>query len=151
MGTPGMDSDTELIERARGLLLDAPRILVMTGAGISAESGVPTFRGPDRLWKSLSPQDLATPEAFAKDARLVWEWYEWRRELIRDCTQNVDGLARVQGSRPAPASLPVPIRWRCTERSTETNAVGAGDWTMNHHRSTRPHSTPCRIATHVTR
>ena len=102
-----MDSDTELIERARGLLLDAPRILVMTGAGISAESGVPTFRGPDGFWKSLSPQDLATPEAFAKDARLVWEWYEWRRDLIRDCTPNAAhiALARLALRHPGRTTL----------------------------------------------
>ena len=53
---------------------------VLTGAGISAESGVPTFRGADGLWKDYKPEDLATPEAFAKDPRLVWEWYNWRRE-----------------------------------------------------------------------
>ncbi|MGY8777768.1 MAG: SIR2 family NAD-dependent protein deacylase [Longimicrobiales bacterium] len=102
-----MDSDTELIERARGLLLEAPRIVVMTGAGISAESGVPTFRGPDGMWKSLSPQDLATPEAFAKDARLVWEWYEWRRELIRDCTPNAAhiALARLALRHPGRTTL----------------------------------------------
>lgn len=102
-----MDSDTELIERARGLLSDAPRIIVMTGAGISAESGVPTFRGPDGMWKSLSPQDLATPEAFAKDARLVWEWYEWRRELIRDCRPNAAhiALARLALRHPGRTTL----------------------------------------------
>jgi NAD-dependent deacetylase len=88
MDTPGVDGDTELIERARGLLLDARRIVVMTGAGISAESGVPTFRGPGGMWKSLSPHDLATPEAFSRDARLVWEWYEWRRGLIGVCAPN---------------------------------------------------------------
>ena len=56
---------------------------VLTGAGISAESGVPTFRGADGMWKDYKPEELATPEAFARDPRLVWEWYNWRRE--RDC------------------------------------------------------------------
>ncbi len=56
----------------------AGRICVLTGAGISAESGVPTFRGPEGLWKSHSPEELATPQAFGHDPRLVWEWYEWR-------------------------------------------------------------------------
>ena len=56
---------------------------VLTGAGISAESGVPTFRGADGLWKDYKPEELATPEAFARDPRLVWEWYNWRREADR--------------------------------------------------------------------
>jgi NAD-dependent deacetylase len=60
----------------------------MTGAGISAESGVPTFRGPGGLWKEFRPEDLATPEAFARDPRLVWEWYGWRRERVAACTPN---------------------------------------------------------------
>ena len=55
------------------------RVAVLTGAGVSAASGVPTFRGPDGLWKSQRPEELATPEAFVRDPRLVWEWYDWRR------------------------------------------------------------------------
>ena len=93
----------------------------MTGAGISAASGVPTFRGPGGLWRSFRPEDLATPEAFDRDPRLVWEWYDWRRTLIANCapnaghevlarwsqrpgvtliTQNVDGCT----SAPVPAT-----------------------------------------------
>lgn len=62
------------------------RVLVITGAGISAESGIPTFRGKDGYWRNLDPTKLATPEAFARDPRLVWEWYRGRRERIR-CTK----------------------------------------------------------------
>ena len=102
-------------------LAAARSIAVLTGAGISADSGVPTFRGTDGLWKNFRAEDLATPEAFERDPRLVWEWYNWRRELIvtkqpnsahkaiveleRRCsdfwliTQNVDGLHRDAGSQ----------------------------------------------------
>ena len=55
------------------------RITVVTGAGISAASGVPTFRGPGGLWKNYKPENLATAAAFRRDPRLVWEWYDWRR------------------------------------------------------------------------
>lgn len=96
-------------------------VAVLTGAGISADSGVPTFRGQDGLWRNFRAEDLATPEAFSRDPRLVWEWYDWRRSLIatkspnaahqalveleRRCerfwliTQNVDGLHAVAGSQ----------------------------------------------------
>jgi NAD-dependent deacetylase len=98
----------------------ARSIVALTGAGISAESGVPTFRGADGLWRSFRPEDLATPEAFARDPSLVWNWYRWRRSLIAAVrpnpghvalarlesrlrhvtvlTQNVDGLHRAAGS-----------------------------------------------------
>lgn len=64
------------------------KILVLTGAGVSAESGVPTFRGENGLWKRYRAQDLATPQAFGRDPRLVWEWYAWRREKVGSCTPN---------------------------------------------------------------
>jgi NAD-dependent deacetylase len=69
----------DLVRKAADVLRSARRVAVLTGAGISAESGVPTFRGPDGLWKSYRAEDLATPEAFARDPKLVWEWYDWRR------------------------------------------------------------------------
>jgi NAD-dependent deacetylase len=97
------------------------RVLVLTGAGISAESGVPTFRGEAGLWRQYRPEELATPGAFARDPKLVWEWYDWRRGLIAACqpnpahqtlakmeaklpdftliTQNVDGLHHLAGSQ----------------------------------------------------
>ncbi len=96
------------------------RITVLTGAGVSAASGVPTFRGAGGLWKTYRPEQLATPEAFARDPRLVWEWYDWRRQRVASCepnpahhvlaawtrrfphltliTQNVDGLHERAGA-----------------------------------------------------
>jgi NAD-dependent protein deacetylase/lipoamidase len=64
------------------------RVLVLTGAGVSAESGIPTFRGKDGYWQNLDPTKLATPEAFARDPQLVWEWYRERRERIRSARPN---------------------------------------------------------------
>lgn len=83
-------------ERLLGALNSGARITVITGAGVSAASGVPTFRGPDGLWRTHRPEDLATPEAFARDPRLVWEWYDWRRQRIAECRPNAahDVLAR---------------------------------------------------------
>lgn len=103
-------------------LRNARRVAVLTGAGISAESGLPTFREAQTgLWAQYRPEDLATPEAFRRDPRLVWEWYAWRRELVARAvpnvghqalaaletrmpemtliTQNVDGLHQQSGSR----------------------------------------------------
>lgn len=106
-------------------LVDALRaargVTVLTGSGVSAESGVPTFRDAQTgLWARYDPADLATPGAFERDPRLVWEWYEWRRGLVARAspnpghaalaeleqrlprftlvTQNVDGLHRRAGS-----------------------------------------------------
>jgi NAD-dependent protein deacetylase/lipoamidase len=64
------------------------RVFVITGAGISAESGIPTFRGKDGYWRNLDPTKLATPEAFARDPQLVWEWYRERRDKIRAAQPN---------------------------------------------------------------
>ena len=64
------------------------RILVITGAGVSAESGIPTFRGRDGYWQKLDPAKLATPEAFANNPKLVWEWYRERRQRIRSAQPN---------------------------------------------------------------
>jgi NAD-dependent deacetylase len=64
------------------------RVLVLTGAGVSAESGIPTFRGKDGYWRKLDPIKLATPEAFARDPELVWQWYRERRHSIRDAQPN---------------------------------------------------------------
>ena len=70
----------DLIEAHRG----AERVVALTGSGISAESGVPTFREAQTgLWERYDPQQLATPEAFERNSRLVWEWYEWRRQLLK--------------------------------------------------------------------
>lgn len=77
-----------IVDRARELVEAADRVVVLTGAGVSAESGVPTFRGEQGLWRSHRPEELATPEAFARDPELVWAWYRWRRELIAGCDPN---------------------------------------------------------------
>ena len=69
-------------------ICEAPRVTAMTGAGVSAASGVPTFRGPDGLWRSFRAEDLATPAAFERDPALVWEWYGWRREKVASCEPN---------------------------------------------------------------
>ncbi len=74
--------------QARSVLAEATRVVVFTGAGISAESGVPTFRGPGGLWKEFKPEDLATADAFARNPKLVWEWYSWRRGLVAGCRPN---------------------------------------------------------------
>ncbi|NLG22428.1 MAG: NAD-dependent deacylase, partial [Actinomycetales bacterium] len=70
-------------------LRDARRILVLTGAGMSAESGVPTFRDAQSgLWEQFDPSQLATPEAWAQDPPFVWAWYAWRIRLVRDVEPN---------------------------------------------------------------
>jgi NAD-dependent deacetylase len=84
------------MEQAREWLAQAASVAVLTGAGISAESGIPTFRGAGGLGKNYKPEDLATPEAFARDPRLVWEWYNWRRELIAKAAPNAAHLALAQ-------------------------------------------------------
>jgi NAD-dependent deacetylase len=73
------------------------RVLVLTGAGVSAESGIPTFRGKDGYWRNLDPTKLATPEAFARDPQLVWDWYRERRQRIRNARPNAahEAIARL--------------------------------------------------------
>ena len=84
------------------IIAGAERVVVLTGAGISAESGVPTFRGASGLWRSFRPEDLATRDAFERDPRLVWEWYGMRRERVARCVPNAahPALARFALSRP---------------------------------------------------
>ncbi|MEM7431900.1 MAG: NAD-dependent deacylase [Pseudomonadota bacterium] len=109
---------SKLVEAIR----DAQHVCVVTGAGISAESGIPTFREAQQgLWEKHRPEDLATPEAFSRDPDFVWQWYRWRRQLVSKVapnaahvaiasladtvktltliTQNVDGLHQRAGSR----------------------------------------------------
>lgn len=122
--------DRGAMEEARDLVASAETICVLSGAGVSAESGVPTFRGEEGLWKSYSPEELATPTAFRRDSRLVWEWYDWRRGKIRACrpnpghealarfalggrtvrivTQNVDGLHEEAARKAAGSDDPSP-------------------------------------------
>jgi NAD-dependent deacetylase len=74
------------------------RVFVITGAGVSAESGIPTFRGKDGYWRNLDPAKLATPEAFTRDPKLVWEWYRERRQCIRNARPNAahKAIAKLQ-------------------------------------------------------
>jgi NAD-dependent deacetylase len=112
--TAPQESLAEYLQRAE-------KVVALSGAGLSAESGVPTFRGAAGLWAKYDPYQLATPEAFARDPQLVWEFYNLRRATVRECrpnaahealaaletlvprfihvTQNVDGLAQQAGGR----------------------------------------------------
>ena len=122
-------------------LLNARHVVILTGAGISAESGVPTFRDVmSGLWAQYNPQDLATPQAFVRDPRLVWEWYKWRRELVSKVepnaghralaelerhvprftliTQNVDGLHQRAGSQRVVELHGNLFRTKCFDEGT---------------------------------
>ncbi len=111
----------QIPEKLVEILRNARRVTALTGAGISAESGIPTFRDAQTgLWAQYRPEDLATSQAFQRDPRLVWDWYAWRRQLVAQAepnpghyalaemelrvpaftliTQNVDGLHQRAGS-----------------------------------------------------
>jgi NAD-dependent deacetylase len=104
------------------LLLRISKLVALTGAGVSQESGLRTFRDAQTgLWAQYKPEELASPESFARDPKLIWDWYAWRREAVKAVrpnpghyalveierrvpkftliTQNVDGLHRMAGSR----------------------------------------------------
>ena len=130
-------------------LASAKRVVILTGAGVSAESGVPTFRGAGGLWRKFAAQDLATPTAFRRDPSLVWEFYHYRREVMltkapnpaheaiaafekrikgdgsgRKCvviTQNVDELHRRAGSDDILELHGSLFRTRCLNCGDETN------------------------------
>jgi NAD-dependent deacetylase len=126
---------TPLLDLVPELLSGRP-LAVLTGAGISAESGLPTFRGPGGLWEGNRPEDLATPEAFAQDPEKVWRFYAWRLERLRGArpneghlalarmerilprmtlvTQNVDGLHAAAGSRNLLELHGTLLHARCT-------------------------------------
>ncbi|HSG29934.1 MAG TPA: NAD-dependent deacylase [Thermodesulfobacteriota bacterium] len=113
--------DKESLDKAIELVENANIVAVLTGAGISEESGIPTFRDEGGLWKEHRPQDIATPEAFARDPQFVWEWYDLRRQTIIEAepnpghfalvelenkkegftliTQNIDGLHKKAGNK----------------------------------------------------
>jgi NAD-dependent deacetylase len=85
-------------------LRSAQRVTVLTGAGISAESGVPTFRDAQTgLWARYRPEELATPEAFQRNPKLVWEWYTWRRNLVARAAPNAGHLALAELERRVPS------------------------------------------------
>ena len=128
--------DPDMLQRAAAALARAKSVLVVTGAGVSAESGIPTFRGAGGLWEGFRPEELATPGAFAEDPARVWRWYRWRRRICLGAapnpghhaiaemessfdefliaTQNVDGLHRRAGSRNIVELHGCIHRRRCT-------------------------------------
>ena len=121
------------------------KIVVLTGAGVSADSGIPTFRGQGGLWRNYRAEDLATPEAFARNPLLVWEWYEWRRSIVREAepnaahraiaslaeaqvvTQNVDGLHQRAGSQNVIELHGNLFRTRCVRDDARRDAFDAFD------------------------
>jgi NAD-dependent deacetylase len=80
--------ETENLSKATSFILQSNHLIALTGAGISKESNVPTFRGKDGLWKNYDSTQLATLSAFLSNPKLVWEWYSWRQELIANCNPN---------------------------------------------------------------
>lgn len=116
-----MSQEISISDRLKSVLAKRTKVVVLTGAGISVESGVPTFRGEEGLWKKFRPEELATFDAFMTNPQLVWEWYEYRRKIIEEIkpnpghltlvdfqnyfekfnliTQNVDGLHHQAGSK----------------------------------------------------
>src|SRR6185369_13789532 len=131
-------------------LRNTRHLAVLTGSGISAESGVPTFRDAQTgLWSNFKPEDLATPEAFLRNPKLVWEWYAWRLELVSRAqpnsghtalvelerrvprlsliTQNVDGLHQRAGSRNAIELHGNILRTKCFEENVLVEAWEESD------------------------
>jgi NAD-dependent deacetylase len=124
------------------ILLKANKVTALTGAGISAESGIPTFRGEEGLWHKYRAEQLANPESFARDPKLVWEWYDWRRGIFSVkkpnpghkvlakwedifpeftlITQNIDGLHQTAGSKNIWELHGNTWKVRCTEEGTIT-------------------------------
>jgi NAD-dependent deacetylase len=88
-------------------LKNAERIVFFTGAGISAESGVSTFRGDDGIWKKFKPEELASFQAFMKNADMVWEWYQYRRKIIHDVVPNPAHLAITEFQKYYPSVVVV--------------------------------------------
>lgn len=86
--TATFDPESQQFSQVVEAVRRAKNIMVITGAGISAESGIPTFRGPGGWWKSKNPEELATMKAFKADPLFVWEWYEYRRELVAKAEPN---------------------------------------------------------------
>jgi len=110
-----LNSLNELASRLRA----AHAVTVLTGAGVSAASGIPTFRGAGGLWRHFSATDLATAEAFTRDPLTVWEWYAWRREQVAACSPNPahDVLARWTRTHD---------RWRVVTQNVDDLHLRAG-------------------------
>jgi NAD-dependent deacetylase len=138
------------LERAARLIAPAHRLVVSTGAGMSKESGIPTFRdAPGAVWEKYNPEELATPEGFLRDPALVWKWYEARREMMGAVaphaghyalaeletlfddfvllTQNIDNLHRVAGSKQLVEVHGNIFRFRCFDGGHPVSAPGGDE------------------------
>lgn len=143
MSAGAVEFPVELTSRLRA----GPKLVVLTGAGVSQESGLRTFRDAQTgLWARYKPEDLASPDAFRRDPKLVWDWYAWRRESVKGVrpnpghyalvniekhiprftliTQNVDGLHRMAGSQNVLELHGNIQRVRCAECYTFTETWG---------------------------
>ncbi|HLV35537.1 MAG TPA: Sir2 family NAD-dependent protein deacetylase, partial [Spirillospora sp.] len=90
-------TNDDLIQQAAAILRSAHNLAVLTGAGVSRESGVPTFRdSQEGLWAKFDPEELATPAAFKRNPKLVWDWYEYRRSQLRQARPNPGHMALAQ-------------------------------------------------------
>lgn len=139
------------VDRLAALLGSARHVCVLTGAGVSAESGVPTFReAQSGLWARYDPLQLATPEAFEANPELVWDWYRYRRELVGNVepnaghyalaelpglvpeftlvTQNVDGLHARAGSEDVIEFHGNLFVNRCFRENVVVETVPDGDY-----------------------
>jgi NAD-dependent deacetylase len=146
----GRELTGAVLDRAARALAEAGAVVALTGAGISKDSGLPTFReAQSGLWARYRPEDLATPEAFARQPDLVWRWYAWRRELVAQArpnpghdalaamqrlvpsftlvTQNVDGLHRRAGSTGVLELHGDITRIRCSACHTVHELYGGGE------------------------
>ncbi len=132
----GLKDPYAAASEAARIIRSSHSAIAFTGSGISAEAGIPTFRGRDGLWNKYRPEELATPEAFARDPLKVWKWYAWRIRLVLEAkptvshcvlaameredlldaviTQNVDGLHQRAGSRRVVELHGSILRARCT-------------------------------------
>jgi NAD-dependent deacetylase len=138
---------TDFIQESVDIIQSSRYLMVLTGAGISHESGIPTFRGKDGLWNRYDPTELANIESLHRDPLTVWKWYNWRRSLIGESspnpghlaitelermkdpdfllvTQNVDGLHRRAGSRKLVEVHGYIFEETCTSCAKSSEAVG---------------------------
>jgi NAD-dependent deacetylase len=134
------------------VLRAARHMAILTGAGMSAESGIPTFRDAQvGLWAQYRPEDLATPEAFERNPKLVWDWYAWRGEIVRGArpnpghyalaemqqhvsafsliTQNVDGFHQLAGSVDVIELHGNILRAKCSREDRVVEQWAAGEET----------------------
>lgn len=98
-----MQIDSTLLNSAAAKIASAKTVAVLSGAGISKESGIPTFRDAQTgLWSKYNPEELATPQGFMRDPQLVWQWYDYRRQLVQKAQPNPGHLAIAQLEKIVP-------------------------------------------------